>query len=274
MTLTDYSTEYLAQRPELAPTTRTLFAHTFARLSKDLGAETPLADVTPMLAAQWRAGLLASGLAVSSVAAHVRRARTIWRAATSQRLAPENVFRGVSASSPATNRTAYVTPEEAERMLAVAPSPEWRRLIGLCRYAGLRVGEALRVQWKDVDLHEGTITVAADVESTKRKQRTVPIGPALMAILQKGGEPTALLCGLEAFSVHKTMHRILVRAKVTRYPKPFHSLRASLECDWLTKGFPTLFVCAWLGHTPATAMKHYVKPSKASMDAVRAGGVA
>lgn len=38
--------------------------------------------------------------------------------------------------------------------------------------------------------------------------------------------------------------------------KPMHTLRKSLESDWLAK-YPIADVAAWLGNSPTVAMKHY-----------------
>jgi integrase len=54
------------------------------------------------------------------------------------------------------------------------------RAIGLMIYAGLRLGEACRLTWEQIDLGRGVLYV---VQSKGRKDRVVPIHPVLAALL-------------------------------------------------------------------------------------------
>ena len=53
------------------------------------------------------------------------------------------------------------------------------------------------------------------------------------------------------------MRKIIRRAGVEPWPKPFQNCRASRQTD-LEQQYPTYVVCAWLGNTPAIARKHYL----------------
>ena len=52
--------------------------------------------------------------------------------------------------------------------------------------------------------------------------------------------------------------RILKRAGVPSWPKPFQNLRASRETE-LARAFPLHVVTEWLGNTPQIALKHYLR---------------
>jgi integrase len=69
------------------------------------------------------------------------------------------------------------TPKEAALLLASAP-PDFLPLMALGAFAGLRSAEALRLEWSDIDLAGGFITVASDKSKT-RSRRLVPIAPNL-----------------------------------------------------------------------------------------------
>src|SRR5262245_10943558 len=51
--------------------------------------------------------------------------------------------------------------------------------------------------------------------------------------------------------------RIIGRAGLKPWPKPFHNLRASRETE-LMEAFPAHVVCAWRGNSEAMAAKHYL----------------
>ncbi len=64
------------------------------------------------------------------------------------------------------------SPADVGGILAAAPA--WfRPLIGLCAFAGLRLGEAVAVQLDDVDFLRRTLTVARQVQQRARNPREV-----------------------------------------------------------------------------------------------------
>ena len=54
-----------------------------------------------------------------------------------------------------------------------------------------------------------------------------------------------------------TLRKIIRRAGVEPWPKPFQNCRSSRQTE-LEQQFPTYVVCAWLGNTPTVAHKHYL----------------
>ena len=60
------------------------------------------------------------------------------------------------------------------------------------------------------------------------------------------------------------MARIMRLAGVPAFPDPFQSLRRSAERDWLDQGFDLPTVAAWMGHSPAVAMRYYTRAEPAA----------
>ncbi len=71
---------------------------------------------------------------------------------------------------------------EEDRLLAAA-SPWLQRLIIAALDTGCRRGELLSLQWQDVDLARGVLTIRGEKAKTK-VQRQLPIAPRVRAILQ------------------------------------------------------------------------------------------
>ena len=63
--------------------------------------------------------------------------------------------------SGATNRIAWLKPAEAFRLLSAAQELDERlgSLLTFLLYTGVRLSEALRLEWKDVDLSRSTATI-------------------------------------------------------------------------------------------------------------------
>ncbi len=72
-----------------------------------------------------------------------------------------------------------------------------------------------------------------------------------------GGEPTK--------NLGTTFKKIIERAGVDEWPKPFQNLRASRQTE-LERHFPTYQVCSWLGNTPDIAHKHYLTVTDSDFD--------
>lgn len=80
---------------------------------------------------------------------------------------------------------------EVRRFLAVATKSEWSDLFHLLIFTGLRPGEAFGIQWRDLDLSNGTLVVRRTVTSnaegkailaepkTSKSRRTVTFSPKL-----------------------------------------------------------------------------------------------
>jgi integrase len=83
-------------------------------------------------------------------------------------------------------RVRWITPEEAERLIA-ACNETLRALVITLLYTGARVGEALWLDWRDVDLNRGHVIFPVDESDGRRtknnESRGVPLHPRLRAAL-------------------------------------------------------------------------------------------
>ena len=88
-----------------------------------------------------------------------------------------------------------LSPEEADRFLRAASENRWSTLFALAMTTGMRPGEYLALQWKDVDLKAGTVMVQRALvrrkdggwefaePKTPRSRRTIPLPPSVVAAL-------------------------------------------------------------------------------------------
>ena len=75
------------------------------------------------------------------------------------------------------------TVEELGRLLEAAPSDDWRGIILLGAFAGMRLGDALRLKWGNVDLPAGAINFTPAKTARLGKKLTLPIHPEVEAFL-------------------------------------------------------------------------------------------
>ncbi len=193
------------------------------------------------------------------------------------RLIDENPFAEVKA--PATtspDRLRFITGADTMRVMEYCPDHHWRTIIALTRFGGLRCpSEVLSLQWQDIDWEASRITVRSP--KTERlpgkATRTIPLFPELREPLTTSFEQApdgAVYVVDERFrksantakgwanaNLRTTLEKIIRRAGLAIWPRPFHNLRASRETE-LVERFPLHVVSQWLGKPPSNAMKHYL----------------
>lgn len=114
-------------------------------------------------------------------------------------LAPENPCRKVSVPKGEKKEKEIYTVDEVEKLfelLETAPL-KYRTFFTLALYSGMRRGELLGLEWKDVDWANGVISVRrtsnytakkgiyTDTTKTKRSQRSQKLPPVVMDLLEK-----------------------------------------------------------------------------------------
>lgn len=270
--LGDWLDRYAGLRADLGENTLELHAQTASLLREHFGPEVKLDRISRIDAAgftEWltrlgkpitrrgRVERTTSPISESTVCKHVATAKVIFGHAVRLDLLAFNPFdREVSTPPRLENDWHYVSIEHVDRIAAACPSPAWRALVGLCRFAGLRLGEALRLEWPDVDFQKREITVRAKLRqgrrrvTTKQRRRRVPIVPALYRLLlerhEAAGTGELLVVGIGGDNHRRDLNVIVRAAGLTPWHKPFHTLRKNCETDWLAQ-HSGLDVCAWMG---------------------------
>jgi integrase len=78
------------------------------------------------------------------------------------RLIPADPFTDVGVKATMSDRQPFVTPEETAKLIEACPGQDWRRIVALARWGGLRCpSEVLSLAWQDIDWEQGRIRVAS-----------------------------------------------------------------------------------------------------------------
>ncbi|MHB1036415.1 MAG: tyrosine-type recombinase/integrase [Pirellulales bacterium] len=266
---------YVKSRTDVKPTTKSVWKQVTNGLTSHFGAAARLRDIDTAKAETYRDSMIAAGLAVTTVQKRVQFARDFFSVAKRRGLIAENPFTEVKTQSPQTKeRTQFVTREQTRRVLEVCPDLEWRGIVALARFGGLRCpSEVFSLRWQDIDWEHGRMSVQAPKgERHGKGVRLVPLFPELREILGElfdAAEPGAVYVieknrkpSLKRIDGRENNHRtrfarIVRRAGMEPWPRIFHSLRASRETE-LVDRFPVQVVTDWLGNTPDVARRHYL----------------
>ena len=226
--------------------------------------------VSPGEAEDWRAWMVKEGLGENTIRRHIGRARQLLKSAIRRGLVRgANPFDGMAATVRSDKaRQFFVTREMAQKVLDVCPDAQWKLLFALSRYGGLRCpSEHLALKWSDVDWERGRIRVPSPkTEHHEGKDcRMIPLFPELRPHLlevfeqaEPGTEHVITRYRDSACNLRTHFCRIIRKAGLTPWPKPWHNLRSTRQTE-LAEKYPIHVVRAWLGNSRAVAQEHYLQ---------------
>src|SRR6516162_7755029 len=171
----------------------------------------------------------------------------------------KNPFAKLKAGKQVDNtRQVYITRETTQSAIEAAPDAEWRLIIALARYGGLRCpSEFLPLKWADVDWERDRFRVTSPkTEHFEGKgERWVPIFPELRPYLEEafdlaavGAECVIGRYRLKNANLRTRFERIIRKAGLEPWERLFHNLRASRQTE-LTDIFSAHIVAKWLGNS-------------------------
>ena len=167
------------------------------------------------------------------------------------------------------------------RVLDECPDAEYRLIVALSRFGGLRCpSETLALKWTDIDWDRSRIRVSSPKTEHHEggAERWIPLFPELREYLEDAfalAEEGAVYVIAKYRDPTKNFRtrflRIIRRAGLEPWPKPFHNLRASRETE-LAAEHPMHVVCAWIGNSALIAQKHYLKVRDEDFDRAAKSG--
>jgi integrase len=177
----------------------------------------------------------------------------------------ENPMRKVSMEPVHNQHDRWLTPQEEAGLLTVAPA--WlREVIVFALNTGMRQGEILSLQWRDVDFTRGTLVV---MKSKNRERRTLPLNNTVYALLAGKqaayGQSDGLVFTTSAGTPLKA--RYVVRAfsnARNRAGMPdfrFHDLRHTFATRLAQKGVDLYKIQRLLGHKTGVMTQRYAHHS-------------
>lgn len=175
-----------------------MLVHAVRNLADYFG-DTPLVDVTEAAAddfSRWlstdarvrgESSRKPKGLSPATLGKRLSWAATIWRDAVRRELTSRNPFDSVKQPSGVNpDRKVYVPRETIQQLIDVEPDLEWRALLALSRFLGVRVpSEPFSMVWSDVDWERRRIRIPSPkTECHGKSYRMAPILPEILPHLE------------------------------------------------------------------------------------------
>jgi len=274
VTLSDAAAEWLRYSEHdraVKQSTLTEYRHTADRIVRELG-DVPIEDVTPEMLERWKASLDLSNRSVAKylVILHgiFKRAMRVWGVPRNPVVDVERPRYRVSDDLDA------FSPEEVWALVRAAASEQDAALFLTAAFTGLRMGELLALQWRDVDFAGEAIRVRHSYNihgglgtPKNDKVRSVPLVPDVAEALAGLGQRAAFVADDELVfpnefgrfmdaSALRDRYKA-ARARAELRPLRFHDLRHTFGTLAVRKA-EVPAVQAWMGHADIQTTMRYV----------------
>ncbi len=227
-----------------------------------------LRDITHDDAVKFRRWLDSKTLDENGKRTHIGVAKMFFNAAKRRKLVDENPFEFQKASLVLVrSRDFFLTRANALKIIETCPDNQWRLIVALWRFAGLRKMEIFQLRWEHVLWDQGRmfVTIPKTKHHEGRESRFVPIGDILPWLEQafddapEGSERLITRFTESNVNLAKPFEKIITAAGLTIWPKLIQNLRASCETDWLDAGNPAHVVAKWIGHSVKVQNNNYAQ---------------
>ena len=256
---------------QVKPQTLSWYKHAERCLLECFGEDKPIGAIDARAAESFRQWLRDhEHLAAATIARRVKAARWCFKRGVMWGLLDKNPFADVEAGGMTNqSRQRFIDRDTTAKLLEAAPNAEWRALIALARYGGVRIpSELVGLKWADINWGGGRMRITSP--KTERHQgqheRLVPLYPELepyLTALYSQAEPGAEYVFSRKRATGKVnlrtyLQKIIRKAGLTPWPRLWGNLRATRSTE-LFNANPAHIAAAWMGHSPATAAAHYLQ---------------
>lgn len=262
--------QYFAKRADVKPATQTVYRRVKRHLIAHFGLEKRLDEITSGDADDWQLYLKGKGLAENTVRRHIGCARQFFKSARRHKMIRRNPFLDLKASLVETpDRMYFVTAADTYKVLDACPDVEYRLIVALARFGGLRTpSETFALEWQHVNWEAGRITIPSPKTEhhAGHESRVIPIFPELRPYLEavwdsptSEGAKYVITSYRDAKKNLRTrFERVIQRAGLKPWPRLFQNLRSSRETE-LGDLFPIQVVVSWIGNSERVARKSYLQ---------------
>lgn len=271
-TISEFCERFMITR-NVKERTKTQYGYARQHLVDYFGEAKRIKTVTAADADDFYQWMLAKKYSVNTVGRRVGRVREIFNEAIEQGILLRNPFkkRTIKVSVGAAKKQ-EVSEATVQQVIEHCPTVEWKLLFAFARWVGCRIpSEIENLTWDRIDWERNTILIPSPKTAHRgRSERLVPIFPEVYGLLDQqsylvGDSPYVFPVLREHSNLSTTAKKWVGKAKLPVWPSFFNTLRANRETD-LMDSHGIRKACAWIGNTPAIAMKNYATQKGSDFD--------
>jgi integrase len=200
VTVSEYLDQWLqaAAKPRVRERTYTWYIDLLKWYVRPTLGDKKLSSVRPLDVQALYSSLQEKGLSAKTIRHVHTTLSTAFTQAVRWRLLVQNPALMVKPPRQVRKEMQALSPEEAARFLAAASQDKWAVLFALALTTGMRPEEYLGLQWKDVEVEKGTVTVQRTLiwrrkgggwyfsePKTSRSRRTIPLPASIVQSIRE-----------------------------------------------------------------------------------------
>jgi integrase len=269
VSLAEWAEVWLPTRLDLRPTTWARLETTMKKQVLPYFGSAPLNRITNAIVRKWVSTLLSTGLSAATTRKAVFALRQCLAAAIADERIQFNPACAVPLPTERQKPPRYLSQSEVERLVDEMPR-QYRALVLVGAYAGLRWGEAAGLRRRGIDALRSRIRITSTAvelrgrvtldnePKTTRSKRSVPVARSVMRQLEQhllesvDPSPDALVFTAPAGGpLFRSWGRTVLRPAVLRAELDditFHGLRHSFVAIMVAAGCNVREVSEWAGH--------------------------
>jgi len=268
-TVTELWDLFLKQKAGIKESTEKTYTDAKRRFFEFFQESELLSSLTQVRMKQWKE-FLKGTLAESTIAGTITKVKAVFNWAVESGMIEKSPLDGVGRGSFVNReKDRFITMEEYRRLLDASPCQDWRVIIALARYGGLRApSEVLRLRWSDINWEKSRFYVSSSkTERYEGKEgRVVPLFEELREELEKlffaQPEKTEFVITRyrdpERSNLGTQFARIVKMAGVEPIQRPFDNMRASRSTEIYAE-YGAFLESKWIGHSSKIAKDHYLQ---------------
>jgi integrase len=258
MQLKDFLNAFIESRTDVKPNTKKNWKQAARYLCGHFGERRLLRDITDLDADAFVVWMK-TNFAVATASRVIKFGKQFWDYAVRSKIITIDIWDHIkSGTMTNSDRQEFIERNVIAKVIEQCPDAEWRLIVALARFGGLRVpSEVHALTWPDILWDQDRFIVRAPKTGT----RIVPLFPELVPFLRECFEAAEdgaayVIAKHRNVSLRTRMHKIIERAGIVPWEKVFVNLRSTRETE-LCDDFPEHVVAKWLGNSKATARAHY-----------------
>lgn len=268
LTVAEWVKRYNDGKVEVKTNTMKVMRQAERHLARHMG-DRELSSVTAGDADAYRSALGGEKRARATVSKWCGYAKQFFGAAVKAQLIDTNPFEHHRRNERGGAKAYFDVPEDwAWRIIDEAPDPQWKLMIGLGRWGGLRMmSEAVALRWADVDFSDPphfTVNASKTEHHESGGPRLVPMFPELVPLFQlayddapEGSEHIIRRYRDPDANTRTQLNRYVKAAGLKPWPKPWQNMRAT-RANEVEREYGQFLESAWIGHTAKVARSHYL----------------
>jgi len=179
ITLEKFVNNYIGSRDSLKPYTIRNLRQARDKLLSRFGKDRAVMTITVQEIKDWVEAMRAKGGAPASLGGTIKKAKQFFGAMVNSELLTKNPMAGIKAPKQSNDsRNEFVSREVIYTVLEACPTNEWKLLVALARFGGMRVPtETSLLKWQDIDWKQVTMLVTSPKTARHAGggSRTVPL---------------------------------------------------------------------------------------------------